>query len=120
MIAEYSGKTKFKKERKRNGSTMGHSKNQLLAILDLPNSNFGKKAKISYDGKVYPVKRILGILPFKMLIQQTQGGISSGTFKLQHKTNDLLTSIHGRENISQDWDLSEDEDILIVQQKKQA
>lgn len=92
--ASYTGKRIKTPMKKRNGSTMGHSRNQAMAVLDLPYRNFGKKARIKFNGKEKKIKRLLGILPFCMALQQTQGGLSVGTFQLEHISDTLLQSSH--------------------------
>lgn len=71
--AWYQGK-RPKQRSKKNGSTMGHSRNQLLVALDLPYRDFGKKAGISYDGKPYKMNKLLGLVPFQITLTQTQEG----------------------------------------------
>ncbi|MCP4442403.1 MAG: hypothetical protein GY810_26145 [Aureispira sp.] len=116
--AHYEGKQIKTNMKKRNGSTMGHSKNQLLVVLDLPHRDFGKKGNISYDGKPYKMNRLLGLVPFLMALQQTQGGFSIGNYSL-HKDDDQLRSTHhkGKLNIDQDWSSTEKNNTVIVQQK---
>ena len=72
--------------KKRNGSTMGHSRHQLLVALDLPYRDFGRKAEMRFDGKKVKMKRLLGLVPFQMALIQTQAGISGGeaTFTLDN------------------------------------
>ena len=81
--ATYKGKYPKTALKKKNGSTMGHSKSQLLVGLDLPYRDFGKKAQISYDGIDYKMHKILGLVPFQMALKQTQGGLSSGQFSYE-------------------------------------
>lgn len=116
--AHYEGKPIKSKQKKRNGSTMGHSKNQLLVVLDLPYRDFGKKGSISYNNEPQKIKKLLGIVPFLMALQQTQGGLSIGEFSLK-KEDEQLRSVHhkNKQNIEQDWLITEKEGLTIVTQQ---
>ncbi|MEM7105912.1 MAG: hypothetical protein AAF502_22435 [Bacteroidota bacterium] len=116
--AAYKGKIRMSRMRKRNGSTMGHSKNQLLVVLDLSERRFGKKATIYYDGKIHKVKKLLGIKPFQMLVKQTQGGISTGDFQFESSGSDGLKSYHhsGKE-IIQNWSVEANNKMISVRQE---
>lgn len=103
--ATYQGKYPKTALKKRNGSTMGHSRNQLLVALDLPYRDFGKKATISYDGTPYKMDKLLGLVPFQMALQQTQGGLSSGQYTLEETGKQVVTSTHYNNDttITQEW-----------------
>ena len=77
----YRGKAPTTALRKRNGSTMGHSRDSLLAVLDLPYRNFGRSASMRFDGEAVRIKRIAGLLPFRMALVQTQGGLAIGQIR---------------------------------------
>ena len=66
---------------KRNGSTMGHSRDQVLAVLDLPRRDFGDWALMRFDGKHVALKRALGLVPMNLALTQTQGGIPEAEFE---------------------------------------
>jgi hypothetical protein len=114
---QYEGPYPTQLQSKRNGSTMGHSRDQLIAVLDLPYRNFGKKAKISFDGKDYNIKKILGLLPFQMALKQTQAGISIGNFSWQ-KSGEKIISTHHKEigDIVQEWSLENIGNAKILKQ----
>ena len=114
----YQGKWPKTTLKKKNGSTMGHSRNQLLVGLDLPYRDFGKKATISYDGKFYKMDKLLGLVPFQMALTQTQGGASAGHFELEKKDG-KLTSIHktNKTTIPQDWTVIETDKKTTLSQK---
>jgi hypothetical protein len=80
---EYSGPPPETAESKRNGSTMGHSRDALLAVLDLPYRAFGKHAKIRIDGEDQGIRKLAGILPFRMALIQTQAGLAVGSYRLE-------------------------------------
>lgn len=105
--------------KKKNGSTMGHSRNQLLVALDLPYRDFGKKAGISYDGKAYKMDKLLGLVPFQMALTQTQGGASSGTFEMSIQGEGILTTAHPSEGkpTLQNWSVEKKGNKTIVTQK---
>ncbi len=116
--ASYQGKYPKTVQKKKNGSTMGHSKNQLLVALDLPYRDFGKKATISYDGKAYKIKKILGLLPFQMALKQTQGGLSSGSYRIFRKENKIISSHQTQaEAVRQHWTVEEKDSLTVLEQK---
>lgn len=116
--AWYQGKRPKTELKKKNGSTMGHSRNQLLVALDLPYRDFGKKAGISYDGKAYKMDKLLGLVPFQMALTQTQGGASSGNFEMSVKGEGILTTAHpskGKPTL-QNWSVKQVDNKTIVTQ----
>jgi hypothetical protein len=62
----------------RNSSTMKHSRDQLIAVLDLSHAATTRKASIAYDGEPARLYRIAHAVPFAAAILQTQGGFSIG------------------------------------------
>jgi hypothetical protein len=72
----YEGKGPGTRQRKRNGSTFGHSANEVLVALDVSDRDFGREASIEIGGKNWKLRRILGLVPFDMVLRQTQGGIA--------------------------------------------
>lgn len=117
--ANYQGKYPKTALKKRNGSTMGHSRNQLLVALDLPYRDFGKKASITYDGQAYKMDKLLGLVPFQMALKQTQGGLSSGQYTLKKKENNVLISTHQNQDVAveQEWLYASSPQKTILQQK---
>lgn len=115
--ASYEGKRPVTPLQKKNGSTMGHSKNQLLVGLDLPFRDFGQKAHISYDGVDYKIDRILGLIPFQMALKQTQGGLSSGQYTLE-STKQQIVSAHPttQDSVHQVWRTFERQGVCYLQQ----
>ena len=97
---EYGGRRPHTMMKKRNGSTMGHSRGQVMAVLDLSHRDFGARARIRIDGERVGIKRIAGLIPFQMVLQQTQGGLAVGRYEL---IQDALhfRSQHG--DVSQAW-----------------
>jgi hypothetical protein len=119
----YEGPFPTKKQPKRNGSTMGHSKTQLIAVLDLPKRNFAKKAAVSFDGKKAKIKKILGLVPFQMALTQTQAGISAG--KTTHWINDDTVCIRYHvvspafDKLDQFWTITKDDKGVTLSQKNE-
>jgi len=68
---------------KRNGNTMKHSQDVVAAILDI--ERFGKKitGNISIGGEEQRFKKILGLVPFRFLLKQTQAGIAIANYRMQ-------------------------------------
>lgn len=115
--ATYKGKPPTTEQKKKNGSTMGHSRNQLLVGLNLPYRDFGKKATISYDGEAYKIDKILGLIPFQMALQQTQGGASAGLFELEQRGEQLISSHYNTETaVEQIWKVEKSENTTTLSQ----
>jgi len=70
-----------KPPRKRNGNTMGHSRDVVAAVLDIERFGTQIKAGISIDGEEQKLDRILGLVPFKFLLRQTQAGVVVTNFR---------------------------------------
>jgi len=68
--------------KKRNGNTMGHSRDIVAVVLDLQRFGTDVKAGLRIDGKDAPLKRLLGVVPFKFLLRQTQGGVAITSFRI--------------------------------------
>jgi hypothetical protein len=66
---------------KRNGNAMGHSEDRVLAVLDLMESSWAA-ARARVDRAPAPVRRLLGILPLAMRLEQTAGGLAAGGLRL--------------------------------------
>jgi hypothetical protein len=80
--AELMGDPPLKDEKKRNGKTFDHSQNQLLAVLDVASTESLFKANVQMDGKGVGLKKIAGIVPGQFVLNQTQGGIASGVYRV--------------------------------------
>ena len=66
---------------KRNGNTMGHSRDVVAAVLDIERFGSKIKAGITIDGQPQKLDRVLGIVPFKFLLRQTQAGVVVTNFR---------------------------------------
>ena len=88
----YIGSPPRSLQRKRNGSTMGHSRQTLLAALDLSHRDWATQASVTYDGRPMPLQRLFLIKPFAMALQQTQGGFLTGSFRQRVEGSDLVVT----------------------------
>lgn len=78
---------------RRNGSTFNHSAQAVAAVLDIPARQLkGTEARISYDGRPAGVRRVLGLVPVKALLEQTQAGFCAASMRLSEEVEggDLL------------------------------
>ena len=89
----YEGPAPRSPQAKRNGSTMGHSRSQLLAVLDLSHRDQARRAEVVISGRRRRITRILGLVPFQMALSQTQGGLTTGRFRLDGDEAGV-TSVH--------------------------
>lgn len=71
-----TGKIPTKANPHRNGNTMGHSRNNLAALLDLYLFGPAKKVEMTIDGEAQKIKRVGGLVPMKFLLAQVQGGLA--------------------------------------------
>ncbi len=71
----YRGKSSDHPPAKRNGATMGHSRNLGAIVLDLRRFRHGGKARVEIGGERYRLERLLGIYPQKYALSQVQGGV---------------------------------------------
>ncbi|MDP2312311.1 MAG: hypothetical protein Q8P41_05355 [Pseudomonadota bacterium] len=78
----YRGRIPTEPSKPRNGNTMGHSRAAVAALLDLHLFRTGGEASIRIGGKEWPLKRLLGLVPLKILLAQTQGGFAIADFRV--------------------------------------
>jgi hypothetical protein len=67
---------------KRNGNTMGHSQSIVAAVLDLQRMGGKVQAGVRINGEDAKLTRLLGLMPFKFLLQQTQGGLAIASYRV--------------------------------------
>jgi len=79
--ATYVGPRATRPMGRRNGNSMGHSRNLGAIVLDLAAFHHGGAASVEIDGKVWPLDRLLGIYPQKFTLQQVQGGVVITRFR---------------------------------------
>ena len=67
--------------RKRNGNTMGHSRDTVAAVLDLERFGSDIDVGLTIDGVDQRIDRVLGLVPFRFLLRQTQAGIAVASYR---------------------------------------
>jgi hypothetical protein len=80
VVVQFSGALPDEPPSRRNGSTMGHSRQAVQAVLDLQRFGLDNQATIQIAGEKQRLKRILGVQPGAFLLQQAQGGISVASY----------------------------------------
>lgn len=101
--------------RKRNSSTMGHSRDHVLAVLDLSHRAFATRATtIRIGGQPRRITRILGLVPFRVALVQTQAGLSIGDWTVQG-ADDTVHTVHAS-GAAQDWHTRREGELLVVEQ----
>jgi hypothetical protein len=93
---------------KRNGSTMGHSAGQLMALLDLPVQNLARRGHVTIGGQRQKPARILGI-PVTAALQQTQGGLVTGSWLQRRAGDGFVTDLLARSGrvVPRSWTVGE-------------
>ncbi len=99
--------------RTRNSSTMGHSRGSVWAVLDVSHKTLAKKASLSLDGDKVPLERIMGVVPFAVILEQTQAGMSAGSWRFEQDDGGY-SSFHG--DLRQAWTSTETELEEVVSQ----
>ncbi len=62
--------------RPRNGNTMGHSRDSVAVLLDLHRFRVGGRAEVTIGGEHQQIKKLLGLVPMKFALAQTQAGFA--------------------------------------------
>ncbi len=81
VVVTYRGRMPTGPSKPRNGNTMGHSRAAVAALLDLHLFRVGGEATVEIGGKKWPLKRMLGLVPLKILLAQSQGGFAIADFR---------------------------------------
>lgn len=103
--------------RRRNGSTMGHSRHQALAVLDLSHRSFGDRASIAIGGESYGIRRVLGIRPLQLAIRQVQGGVAEATYRYVGGHGRVTRHPRSeRSEIELQWSVDRGESGIVVRQ----
>ena len=79
---EYRGPAPRALEPKRNGGTMGHSRGSLLAVLDVSSRAMATSGSLRLASKAAPLRRIVGLVPFRMALVQTQAGLAAADLSI--------------------------------------
>ncbi len=79
---DFTAERSTRLEPKRNGSTFNHSEAIAAPLLDVPHRQLGGvEASLRYDGVEQPLHRVLGLVPVKALLDQTQAGFAITSFR---------------------------------------
>jgi len=105
----------------RNGATMGHSRRQVMAVLDLPVRDFGRKASIQIAGRSYRIQRAAGLVPMRLALEQTQGGIPQAdvTQRWDPDRADRFRTLHRMadgDEVKRTWRVTRTPDRVIARQ----
>jgi hypothetical protein len=69
--------------RKTNSSTFNHSQDVAMALLEVSAKDIHIQASLSIGGQAQPLKRALGLIPIKAYLEQTQGGITTASMRVE-------------------------------------
>ena len=97
----YAGRFPTTRQRKRNGSTMRHSQNQLMAVLDLSHQDLGR-GHVNIGGVTQAPARVFGV-PVRAALQQTQGGLVTGQWLQRAAHGGFTTRFGGSDGPSRPW-----------------
>lgn len=86
---------------KRNGNTMGHSREIVAAVLDLERMGSNVSAGVSIGGEAQTISKIADLIPFKFLLRQTQGGVAIANYGIEASQTGFTLS-RPAQNVS-DW-----------------
>lgn len=115
----YEGRRPGRKtERKRSGSTMGHSADVAMAALDIPHKEFARRASVEINGQRWKIQRLLGLVPVQVALVQTQGGLATGQYRISEQDGALSAAFalrSGAEAITQ-WAIEQQSGSVIVSQ----
>ncbi|MBX2803651.1 MAG: hypothetical protein KTR31_38595 [Myxococcales bacterium] len=110
VVVTYAGKRPHRPLRRRNGNTMGHSADLVMAVLDIPKREFAKRASITIDGQPYAIRKLLGLVKLQVALEQTQGGLAVARFRQTATDEGFSTDLHGP------WRLREEGATLVAEQ----
>lgn len=109
---------------KRNGSTMGHSRDQVMAVLDLSHRSFGSHASMQIGGTDYGIERAAWVMPLRLALSQTQGGLAEAAYDLRFEPRAEeraagFRSLHhmpGDQTVERSWEVQRQDDELVARQ----
>jgi hypothetical protein len=102
-------------QRLRNTSTMGHSRDAFLVVLDLSHKAPARKASITINGQKRKIHRMFGLVPMQFALVQTQAGVAVGEWS-QSATPGGFETIH-HQKTRQAWTLSDHGTHVVAQQR---
>ncbi|MCA9520819.1 MAG: hypothetical protein KC609_07595 [Myxococcales bacterium] len=89
VAVDFSSPRPRRLERWRNGSTFDHSQQAVSAVIDISRKQMtGIRGDVSYDGRCYPLRRVLGLVPVRALLHQTQIGFVRASARISPCTTD--------------------------------
>ena len=77
----YRGARPQAASKKRNGSTMEHSRGAVAAVLDLAGQQHGGRVRLEIAGKRRRIRRMLGVYSMKFVLDQYQAGFAVASFE---------------------------------------
>ena len=77
----FAGRRPGHPPRKRNGSTMEHSRQAVAAVLDLAGMRHGGQVSLAIGGKERKIERLFGLYPMKFVLDQVQAGFAVASFQ---------------------------------------
>ena len=78
-----SGTMPDKPPKKRNGNTMGHSSDVVAAVLDIDRFLLhNTDGRIQVGDDATRVDKVLGLVPFRSILRQTQAGLATANYRL--------------------------------------
>ena len=118
VVVDYTGPAPTSLQGKRNGSTMGHSRSSVLAVLDLSHRDFARRAEVTIGGERQRISRLMGLVPFRMALQQVQGGLSVGRFTVSGSADEVTTThdTYSGDTASQTWTVQRPAGEVVVEQ----
>ncbi len=80
---EFSGPLDAKLEGKRNSSTFNHSQQAASVVLDVRRrQQKGVKATVTFEDEEAKIRKVLGLVPVKALLEQIQSGIAAASMEV--------------------------------------
>ena len=83
VTLDFVGKIPGKPPGKRNGSTMGHSRQAAAVILDLERQGLAGKVSMTIGGEPQKIDTLLGFYPLKFVLKQDQAGLAVTSFRTE-------------------------------------
>lgn len=106
---EYRGPAPKDLEPKRNGGTMGHSRGSLLAVLDVSSRAMATRGTLRLASEGAPLRRIVGLVPFRMALVQTQAGLAAADLSIAPTDTGFAVAHRVPDGVVQsDWVVRED------------
>ena len=114
----YQGQRPTSQMKKRNGSTMGHSAGQVMAVLDLSHRDFGRRVEVVIGGENYKPESILRIKPFFMALQQVQAGFAIGHKRIRSDKEQVIMThlMPSGAEVEEPWSIHVDGEFTVLTQ----